>query len=97
MREIKELYDIETSGPPDPSYYRLRPARPKPRRKFRGGAPKANSNAVKHGLHTVEMRSLKLRVRRFVAEMHLAVALARAAQHAELRAIVGVGTQLLRK
>ena len=45
--------------------------------KRKRGAPRGNSNALKTGLHTAEMRGLMLQVRQAIAQSRLAVAQAR--------------------
>lgn len=46
--------------------------------KRKPGAPKGNRNALKTGLHTGEMRALKVKVRRVIAEAKFAAALVQA-------------------
>lgn len=56
----------------------LKRKRPKLCRKNKGGAPKGNRNARKHGLYSEEMRELRLTVRRAIAQLNMAAALVHA-------------------
>ncbi|HEY8947269.1 MAG TPA: hypothetical protein VIM56_00135 [Rhizomicrobium sp.] len=57
---------------------RFRIKRPKSPNKNKGGAPKGNRNAQKHGLYTKEIREMRLTVRRMIAQLRLEAALVRA-------------------
>jgi hypothetical protein len=57
---------------------RLRIKHPKLCSKNKGGAPKGNRNARKHGRYTKEIRVLRIAVRRMAAELKLAAALVKA-------------------
>ncbi len=55
------------------------------RTKNRGGAPKANRNALKAGLHTADLRARKAKVRRLVRHARQVIAQASVAAAREIR------------
>jgi hypothetical protein len=57
---------------------RLRIKHPKLSSKNKGGAPKGNRNARKHGLYTQELRQLRWTVRGMIAQLRMEAALVRA-------------------